>query len=145
MSSDDVLRAIPHRPPFLFVDEILEIREDGATTQFKVRDDLDFFEGHYPGNPIMPGVIICEAVFQSAAVFLVKKFSGEYEGKQVTPVLGKIMNARFREMVRPGDVLTIDVSIQEKISMFFICKGVVKNGDKRSLNIEYTLALVEGE
>ena len=143
MSSDEVLRAIPHRPPFLFVDEVLEVRDDGATTQFTVREDLDFFRGHYPGNPIMPGVVICEAVFQSAAVFLVKKFSGDYDGKQVTPVLGKIMNARFREMVRPGDVLTIDVSIQEKMGMFFICKGVVKNGEKRSLNIEYTLALVE--
>lgn len=145
MSSDEVLRAIPHRPPFLFVDEVLEMREDGATTQFTVQEDLDFFKGHYPGNPIMPGVIICEAVFQSAAVFLVNKFSGEYEGKTVTPVLGKIMNARFREMVRPGDVLTIDVNIQEKMGMFFICKGVVKNGEKRSLNLEYTLALVEGE
>lgn len=145
MSSDEVLRAIPHRPPFLFVDEVLEIREEGATTRFTVSENLDFFQGHYPGNPIMPGVIICEAVFQSAAVFLVKKFSGDYDGKKVTPVLGKIMNARFREMVRPGDVLTIDVSIKEKIGMFFICKGVVKNGEKRSLNLEYTLALVEGE
>ncbi len=145
MSSDEVLRAIPHRPPFLFVDEVIEMREDGAITQFTVREDLDFFQGHYPGNPIMPGVIICEAVFQSAAVFLVQKYSGDYEGKQVTPVLGKIMNARFREMVRPGDVLTIEVSIKEKMGMFFICKGVVKNGDKRSLNLEYTLALVEGE
>ncbi len=145
MSSDEVLRAIPHRPPFLFVDEVAEMREDGAITQFTVREDLDFFQGHYPGNPIMPGVIICEAVFQSAAVFLVQKYSGDYEGKQVTPVLGKIMNARFREMVRPGDVLTIEVSIKEKMGMFFICKGVVKNGDKRSLNLEYTLALVEGD
>lgn len=145
MSSDEVLRAIPHRPPFLFVDEVIEMREDGATTQFTVREDLDFFQGHYPGNPIMPGVIICEAVFQSAAIFLVKTFSSDYEGKQVTPVLGKIMNARFREMVRPGDVLTIEVSIKEKMGMFFICKGVVKNGEKRSLNLEYTLALVEGD
>jgi 3-hydroxyacyl-[acyl-carrier-protein] dehydratase len=140
-STEEVLRAIPHRPPFLFVDEVLEMREDGATTQFRVKEDLDFFAGHYPGNPIMPGVILCEAVFQSAAIFLVKKYAGDYDGKQVTPVLGKIMNARFRQMVKPGDLLTIEVSIQEKMGMFFICKGVVKNGEKRSLNIEYTLAL----
>lgn len=142
-ASEEVLRAIPHRPPFLFVDEVLEVREDGATTAFTVREDLDFFQGHYPGNPIMPGVIICEAVFQSAAVFLVKKFSSGYSGIKVTPVLGKIMNARFREMVKPGDRLTIEVSIQEKLGMFFMCKGVVKNGEKRTLNIDYTLALKE--
>ena len=145
MSSEEVLRSIPHRPPFLFVDEIIEMRDDGAITRFTVKEDLDFFAGHYPGNPIMPGVLICEAVFQSAAIFLVNKFSGNYEGKKVTPVLGKIMNARFRQMVKPGDVLTIEVSIKEKMGMFFICRGVVKNGEKRSLNLEYTLALVEGE
>ncbi|MCZ6671721.1 MAG: beta-hydroxyacyl-ACP dehydratase [Verrucomicrobia bacterium] len=144
-ASEEVLRSIPHRPPFLFVDKVLEMREDGATTQLTVKEDFDFFQGHYPGNPIMPGVIICEAVFQSAAVFLVKKFSSENAEKKVTPVLGRIMNARFREMVKPGDVLTIDVSIQEKAGMFFMCKGVVKNGEKRSLNIEYTLALKEEE
>ena len=144
-ATEEVLRAIPHRPPFLFVDEIVELREDGATTRLKVREDFDFFQGHYPGNPIMPGVLICEAVFQSAAVFLVNKFQTENSGKTMTPVLGRIMNARFREIVKPGDELTIDVSIDEKMGMFYMCKGVVKNGDKRSLNIEYTLALKEGE
>jgi 3-hydroxyacyl-[acyl-carrier-protein] dehydratase len=144
-ASEEVLRAIPHRPPFLFVDEVLELREDGAITQLTIKENFDFFQGHYPGNPIMPGVIICEAVFQSAAIFLVQKYQGEYAGKKITPVLGRIMNARFREMVKPGDVLTIEVSIQEKVGIFFMCKGVVKNGDKRSLNIEYTLALKEEE
>ena len=89
----------------------------------------------------MPGVIICEAVFQSAAVFLLEKYSKDYNKKKVTPVLGRILNARFREIVKPGNVLTIDVSIKEKVGMFFMCRGVAKNGDKRSLNIEYTLAL----
>ena len=99
-ASEEVLRSIPHRPPFLFIDEVLEMHDDGAITQLRVKEDFAFFEGHYPGNPIMPGVIICEAVFQSAAVFLVKKYSGNYEGKNVTPVLGRIMNARFREIVK---------------------------------------------
>jgi 3-hydroxyacyl-[acyl-carrier-protein] dehydratase len=144
-TSETVLHSIPHRPPFLFVDEVVEIRENGATTRFKVREDLDFFQGHYPGNPIMPGVIICEAVFQSAAVFLVKKFAADFGEKKVTPVLGRIINARFRDMVKPGDELTIEVSIEEKVGMFFMCKGVVMNGGKRSLNIEYTLALKEEE
>jgi len=144
-ASEEVLRSIPHRPPFLFIDEVLEMHDDGAITQLRVKEDFAFFEGHYPGNPIMPGVIICEAVFQSAAVFLVKKYSGNYEGKNVTPFLGRIMNARFREIVKPGDILTINVSIEEKVGMFFMCKGVVKNGDKRSLDIEYTLVLKEDD
>ena len=144
-ASEEVLRAIPHRPPFLFVDEVLELRDDGATTRLNVQEGFDFFEGHYPENPIMPGVILCEAVFQSAAVFLAHKFSEEFENAKLTPVLGRIINARFREMVKPGDVLTIEVGVQEKVGHFFMCKGVVLNGSKRSLNIEYTLALKEEE
>ncbi len=142
-AAEEVLRAIPHRPPFLFVDKVLEVRENGATTQLKVRKDFEFFQGHYPGNPIMPGVIICEAVFQSAAVFLQQKFASANSGKTVTPVLGRIVNARFREVVKPGDLLTIDVGIQQKAGMFFMCNGVVRIGEKRSLQIEYTLALKE--
>ncbi len=144
-AEEEVLRAIPHRPPFLLVDRLVEMHEDGATTELTVREDFDFFKGHYPGNPIMPGVLICEAVFQSAAVFLVKKFAEGEGAKNITPVLGKISNARFRQVVKPGDVLTIKVTIKEKLGQFYMCSGVVMNGDKRTLNIDYTLAMVEEE
>ena len=67
---EEIHRRIPHRPPFLFIDKIIDIAETGATASLSVRADLPFFEGHYPGNPIMPGVLLCESVFQTGAIFL---------------------------------------------------------------------------
>ena len=60
---EDIYRRIPHRPPFLFIDKIIEITDSGALTSLTIRPDFSCFEGHYPGNPIMPGVLLCEAVF----------------------------------------------------------------------------------
>ena len=146
MSSDEVLRAIPHRPPFLFVDEVIEMREDGATTQFTVREELDFFKGHYPGNPIMPGVLISEAVFQAGAVFLMGLLEEEIEANpNLVPVLTKISDARFRSIVRPGDDLIITVSLKEKMGRFIFMNGSVKNGrGQKVMNVTFSVALSEG-
>jgi 3-hydroxyacyl-[acyl-carrier-protein] dehydratase len=143
---DEILRTIPHRPPFLFIDEIVEIRADGATCKRTIRADEPQFEGHYPGNPIMPGVLLCEACFQTGAVYLAKQI--EKEGKSlndVTPVLSRIGEARFKQMVKPGDEITIEVTMKETISRFFFMKGKILKGGKPAMTIEFALAMVEGE
>ena len=143
---DEILRTIPHRPPFLFIDEIVEVREDGAICKRTIRMEEPQFEGHYPGNPIMPGVLLCEACFQAGAIYLAKQI--EQEGRSladVTPVLSRISDARFKQMVKPGDEVTIEVTMKETISKFFLMKGkVIKNG-KPALTIEFALAMVEPE
>jgi len=65
-----VLDAIPHRPPFLFVDSVKEISENGIIAERKIRSDEFYFQGHYPQFPIMPGVLLCESVFQAAGIFM---------------------------------------------------------------------------
>ena len=141
---DEILRTIPHRPPFLFVDTIVELREDGATCQRTLREDEDFFGGHYPGNPIMPGVLMCEAVFQTGAIYLGKQLEADGSSLgDVTPVLSRIKDARFKNMVKPGETLTIEVTMKEKVSHFSFLKGVVKRGDgKVALTIDFALAMV---
>ncbi len=143
---DEILRSIPHRPPFLFIDEIVEIREDGATCKRKIRMEEPQFEGHYPGNPIMPGVLLCEACFQTGAIFLSKQI--EKEGKSlndVTPVLSRITDARFKQMVKPGDEITIEVTMKETISRFFFMSGKVLKDGKPAMTIGFALAMVEGD
>lgn len=138
---EEVYRAIPHRPPFLFVDEIVGVEKKSATARRTVRADEAFFEGHYPGNPIMPGVLLCEAVFQTGAILLARTVSGEREG--LTPVLTRIKDARFKNIVRPGDELTIQVSLTETMGQFHFLRGSIQAGGKKILTIDFGLAMVE--
>ena len=143
---EEIHRRIPHRPPFLFIDKILEITESGAKASLSVRPDFPFFEGHYPGNPIMPGVLLCESVFQTGAVFLADYLDNQsLKDDQVTPVLSRIRDARFKRMVLPGDQVEISVSLKEHIGKFYNLTGEIKNNEKTALTISFALALVKNE
>ena len=142
---DEILKKIPHRPPFLFIDEIIDIKDNGAICKRLVREDEPQFEGHYPGNPIMPGVLLCEACFQTAAIYIANKLEGQSINlDKVTPVLSKIVEAKFKQMVKPGDEIFIEVEFQQKLSKFYFLKGKVLKEEKIVLTIEFALAIVEG-
>jgi 3-hydroxyacyl-[acyl-carrier-protein] dehydratase len=141
---EDIYRRIPHRPPFLFIDKIIEITETGARAALKIRSDFSFFEGHYPGNPIMPGVLLCESVFQTGAIFLADHLQSEsLNDKSVTPVLSRIRDARFKRMVKPGDEVEISVTLGEKMGQFFTMTGEIRKEGKVALTISYALAMVK--
>jgi len=140
---EEIYRRIPHRPPFLFVDEIVEITETGATSRLNIRDDFPFFAGHYPGNPIMPGVLLCESVFQTGAIFLSDYLSDQsLNDEKITPVLSRIRDARFKRMVKPGDVVEVSVTLGEKMGQFFNMSGEIRKEGKVVLTISYALAMV---
>jgi 3-hydroxyacyl-[acyl-carrier-protein] dehydratase len=145
MASERVLKSIPHRPPFLFVDSVEALDADHIVTKREVRSEEYFFEGHYPGNPIMPGVLLCEAVFQSAAIYIVDQLKGgETTLENKTPVLARIIEAKFKHMVRPGDVVTIEVRPKEILKNFHFMRGNIRNeAGKLVLAIEFALTLVE--
>lgn len=141
--TDDILKTIPHRPPFLFIDEILEHTDEKLIARRTIRADEFYFEGHYPGNPIMPGVLMCEAVFQAGAVFLVKRLEREgASADELTPILSRIKDARFKQMVKPADVIDIEVAHKETVSKFHFMTGKVTKEGKTVLTIEYALALI---
>ena len=104
-----IMQMIPHRYPFLMIDRVVDIRPDvGAVGIKNVSINEPFFQGHFPRQPVLPGVLIVEAMAQTAAVFVVETLEGAAAGK-----LGWVMtveNARFRKPVFPGDVLRIHVS-----------------------------------
>jgi 3-hydroxyacyl-[acyl-carrier-protein] dehydratase len=141
---EDIHRRIPHRPPFLFIDNILEITDTGAKASLTVLEDFSFFEGHYPGNPIMPGVLLCESVFQTGAIFLADFLKNQtLTDDKVTPVLSRIRDARFKRMVLPGDQIEISVSIKDQMGQFYNLTGEIKNKNKTALTISFALALVK--
>jgi 3-hydroxyacyl-[acyl-carrier-protein] dehydratase len=145
MATDEILQAIPHRPPFLFVDEVVEQSEESLTAKRHVSESEAFFEGHYPGNPIMPGVLISEAVFQTGAIFLTRMLADQLEeDPDMVPVLTKIADARFKSIVGPGDDLYITVTLKEKMGRFIFMNGAVKNGQgKRVMTVTFSVALAK--
>lgn len=145
MASEEILNTIPHRPPFLFVDEIVEEADDYITTKRHIPESEAFFQGHYPGNPIMPGVLISEAVFQTGAIYLTRALQrdGKFEEGMV-PVLAKINDARFKSMVRPNDTILITAKYKEKMGNFIFMDGVVKTeAGARVMNISFAVALAK--
>ncbi len=145
MATEEILQAIPHRPPFLFVDEIVEQDEESLTAKRYVPETEAFFQGHYPGNPIMPGVIISEAVFQTGAIFLTRLLADELaKDPDMVPVLAKISGARFKSIVRPKDTLLISVKYKEKMGRFVFMDGSVKTEDGRKvMTVSFSVALAK--
>lgn len=143
--SQDILQTIPHRPPFLFVDELLSCDEQGATARRTWDPGESFYEGHYPGNPITPGVLLCEALFQTGALYLGKKLEGEGRSlTEATPVLSRIQDARFKAMVRPGETLLLQVTLKEAVGSFYYLKGSARNERGKSVvSVVFVLGLVE--
>lgn len=101
----EILKALPHRYPFLLVDRILrlDLERKQIKGQKNVSINEDFFNGHFPGAPIMPGVLILEALAQTGAVFIHYR-----DHAKRIPVLLNIKNAKFRHPVKPGDVIIMD-------------------------------------
>ncbi len=109
---DDILQILPHRYPFLLVDRILDIKEDGKIIGLKnVTANEPFFPGHFPGYPVMPGVLIIEAMAQVGGAYLME-IEPDRESKIV--FFTAIDNARFRRQVRPGDQLRMEVTIVKR-------------------------------
>ncbi|MCX5849348.1 MAG: beta-hydroxyacyl-ACP dehydratase [Deltaproteobacteria bacterium] len=121
---EDVLAAIPQRPPFLFVDKIISRDGNSITTQRKLREEENFFKGHFPGNPIMPGALLCEACFQTGAILM---GTGNQKG---LGVVTRIKDTKFKNFARPGDTLTITVVLDDKIDNAFYMSGTILVGDK---------------
>jgi len=134
MNKQKIYDAIPHREPFLLVDEILEQSEDKIVCTKVFTGEEDFFAGHYPGFPLVPGVLLCEAAMQCGAILLSKKFA-DVEGK--VPVATRLNNVRLKRMVRPGDLLRMEVTLDDKLSDAFFLTGKVTVEGKMAVRFEF--------
>lgn len=138
----DILKHLPHRYPMLLVDRILQVTPGKSAKGLKnVTINEFFFQGHYPGKPIMPGVLIIEAMAQAGAVILLT--DPEYEG--LVPVIGSIDDVRFKRPVVPGDQLVTECELLWFRSGIGRLKGVAKVGEEVCATMELTFKLVPRE
>ena len=140
MGQPFIQERIPHRAPFLWLDRILELGTETIRAEKILPADLDVFQGHYPDYPIMPGVLLCEAVFQAGALLIGETLRGEQKIKGV-PVLTRIIGAKFKREVRPGDTVEIRAALKEKLGPAWFMKGSVRVKGKVAVQVEFACAL----
>jgi 3-hydroxyacyl-[acyl-carrier-protein] dehydratase len=135
---NDIKAIIPHRYPFLLIDRVLEIEEGKRIVAVKnVTANEEFFNGHFPQEPVMPGVLIIEAMAQAGAVALLSL--EQFKGK--TAYFGGIDKAKFRAKVVPGDTLRLELEIIKLKKNAGIGKGIAYVGDKKAAEAELTFMI----
>ena len=138
MDIKEIMSIIPHRPPFLLIDKIEEIVEGEKIVAVKnVTMNEPFFTGHYPGEPVMPGVLIIEALAQAGAVAILSM--DEFKGK--TPYFGAIDKAKFRKKVVPGDTLKLEVTFIKLRGSAGVGKGIAYVDGKKAAEAEITFMI----
>ena len=137
-TAKEIMDIIPHRYPFLLIDTIEELEPGQRALGTKcVSVGEPFFQGHFPGNPVMPGVLIMEALAQVGAVAILSK--PEFKGH--TAYFAGIDKARFRQKVVPGDVLMLETTIVKSKGPIGIGQAVARVNDKKVAEAELTFAI----
>ena len=138
----EILARIPHRYPFLLVDRAEAYEPHKSIVGIKcVTINEPFFQGHFPGNPVMPGVLIIGALAQTGAVLMSKSLEVDTEGKTI--FFMSVDNCRFRHPVRPGDVLRMPVEVVRHRGGVFKFSGKAYVGDKLAAEAEFAAMVVE--
>ena len=140
-----ILDRIPHRPPFLFLDEILEYEQGRLVCLKTFREEEPFFQGHYPGFPLVPGVLLCESAMQAGALLLAKMFEEEAVNDESLrakmPVVAKMGEIRFKQMIRPGNTIRIEVKFKEKMTSVYFLHGKITCEGKVVLQFEFACSM----
>jgi 3-hydroxyacyl-[acyl-carrier-protein] dehydratase len=143
MTLDPLITAlIPHRPPFLWIDRIVSYEDGTMVTEKTIPEDLDIFKGHYPEHPILPGVILCEALFQTGALLIARMVQDAAETQHGFPVLTRIGGARFKRPVGPGSIIRMQVNLKEKVAGSWFLKGILRVKEKIAVQVDFSCTLV---
>ena len=139
LEKDEIKKIIPQREPFLMIDKVEEyVPGESAIAIKEVKEDEYYFKGHFPGNPIMPGVLIVESLAQTGAVAILSM----EENKGKNALFGGIDKLRFKKQVVPGDTLRLEVKIIKKKGPIGIGEAVATVDGKIAVKGELTFAIV---
>ncbi|MFO1020383.1 MAG: 3-hydroxyacyl-ACP dehydratase FabZ family protein [Planctomycetales bacterium] len=134
LTKGQILEMIPHRDPFVWVDEVQELTPTKITATKFLDPGLDVFRGHYPNFPVLPGVLQCEMCLQAGAL-LIAQLEKVAEGQ--VPVATRINNVKFKHMVKPGDTVQITAELTEKLANAYYLTGKVTVNGKTATTLEF--------
>lgn len=137
-SLEKIHASIPHRGHMLLVDEIVEQNDRSIVCRKHFREEEFFFQGHYPDNPIVPGVILCESAVQSGAILLAEVLA---DADEMVPVLTRMGDVKFKAMVKPGDTVEHTVEIDEIVSTAYYMTAKVRCNGKLAARLSFTCSL----
>lgn len=135
MKKEEIKKILPHREPMLLVDEVT-LTDGKAFGSYTVRGDEWFLQGHFPGSPVVPGVILCEMMAQTCCVLF-----GEKKGT-FTPFFTSLNNVKFKSPVRPGDTVEFVCELVKEKGVFYFAKGSGSVGGKLSVSGEFSFAII---
>lgn len=141
MKRDELKRILPHREPMLLLDEA-EVVDGVAHGRITITGDEFFVQGHFPGNPVVPGVILCEMLAQNCCVLMGDGLSGQ---ENVTPFYTSLDKVRFKHPVRPGDTVELTCQITRHRGPFYFASGEARVGDVLCVTAEMSFALMPAE
>ena len=142
MNREQIESAIPHRPPMLLVDEVIERDGERILARKTFRAEEYFFQGHYPDQPIVPGVILCEATMQAGAILLAQHMPANGSG---VPVATRLNNVKFRRVTRPGETIEIEVNLVERLADAFFMQAKVTCEGKVAVRFEFACTVADSD
>lgn len=137
MNKEEIMKILPHRDNMLLVEEAW-VHEDEAVGKYHVKGDEFFLQGHFPGNPVVPGVILCEMMAQATCVLLCD--ADDMQGK--TPYFTSMKNVKFRKPVKPGDTLESHCKIIKAKKPFYVAEGKGYVDGNLMVEAEFTFAIM---
>ena len=142
MNNDEIERLIPHRKPMLLVDEIVSRSDTEIVCKKTFHEEEFFVQGHFPGQPIVPGVIQCECCLQAGAVLLSAKAESAGSNSEGTvPVATRMDSVKFKRMVRPGDTVEIHVTLKDQVSNAYFMTGKMMLEGKLAAQLDFACSV----
>jgi len=149
MTIEQIQAAIPHRAPMLLIDEVVSQTETTIRCKKTFRDDEFFFQGHYPNQPIVPGVILCEVGMQAGAVLLsdiiqaVRGIEADNELSAKVPVATRLNNVKFKKIVKPGDTVEVAVTLTEQVQVAYFLTAKVTVDGKLATRFDFACTIAD--